>query len=332
MFSPIMRNDEEDETKYSDEEEDEEDDVRNWEASCRQQMDALRRLVLTKTTTTSASSSSERKPSEEEDQQSPTGVDSRKLLDGYKDRWTGTCSERLGYGEGVVQALERRIDAAQRRCEQKSQVLVRLRGEVRELESDRDALADRLEHLRAQVGDAQHRILRESELGREYSDEAESVLRKQQTEVMALKHQISLYASCTGIKWDYDTNEDGTLEGQVVRSRYLYLRVLYVNGCQYSLDCVAHNKRVQSVVIASLKFASFSNSLTGRPVRGRNPPVPIRRKPDESVRRRQLPLEDDGRGIRICGRRWRNSLEYDEKLACLSVYSRSSLEFGDSGP
>lgn len=123
--------------------------------------------------------------------------------------------------------LTRQISAEEETCQAESQTAEALETTVQDLMHHRNGMATELSHLDQQQGELQDRIgaaLNEANQQVASIDGVQVALKNQ---VPRLKHQISMYATTTNIKWDYYADDDNAndvdqgehrLEGHVVRT------------------------------------------------------------------------------------------------------------------
>lgn len=117
---------------------------------------------------------------------------------------------------GIQDDLDAQIEEATRSCQKESTVLSHLVLQTKRLEQSRDNwLRDIDEIDKRQVVLQQQIALHQQEASQEIEN-IDTVEEERKRQVPRLKTQISLYASTTGIKWDF--NEDELLSGSVVRS------------------------------------------------------------------------------------------------------------------
>lgn len=100
-------------------------------------------------------------------------------------------------------------------CKQESRDLVQLEARVNEMKLERKNLVQKMESLDKTQIELQRNISRFQEEATFEIDCIDRVEEEQKRLVPRLKTQISLYASTTGIRWDFA--QDEMLSGQVVR-------------------------------------------------------------------------------------------------------------------
>lgn len=123
-----------------------------------------------------------------------------------------------GIKYNLKQRLEQELDA----CEHVSRVLVDLEGQVEKLKQEQKALVQEMETLDKNQIDLQRNISKYQEEASHEIVSIDQVEEEQKRLVPRLKTQVSLYASTTGIRWDFAHDE--ILSGQVVRPILLITR------------------------------------------------------------------------------------------------------------
>lgn len=128
---------------------------------------------------------------------------------------------KLSAGDAVHQALERQISATNLRLQDESAAAVALRGQFQTLVRHAD-------FIQQQVAAAEQQGLKLAQETAKYRDIADAegeimeLTRQQRAkQVPRLQQQLSLYATMTGIKWDFEAQEqmmeNHCLVGEVVR-------------------------------------------------------------------------------------------------------------------
>ena len=117
--------------------------------------------------------------------------------------------------ENIKSRLENRIEMAREACKEESDDLYRMQVRLEHLQADRQALHQALEELDGIETETRERIIQCQEVASEQIESIDQVEAERMRQVPRLKQQISLYATTTGIKWDFD--EEDVLAGQVVR-------------------------------------------------------------------------------------------------------------------
>jgi hypothetical protein len=131
----------------------------------------------------------------------------------------------------LVEMLDTQIETLTEAYQVESDTLYQMRVKLTTLQAEREELfqnTDDLDQasfkLRNNIAEYQEQAKKELEMARQ--------LEKEQTiKVSHIKHQISLYANCTGVKWDFD--QDDVLEGEVVSCVTLCKDRICASYCMY---------------------------------------------------------------------------------------------------
>ena len=99
--------------------------------------------------------------------------------------------------------LDRQIAIANEACQLESGALADLSNTLQTLQASRDKLLQDMDEVDQRQLDLQHQIALHQQETSEEMDVIDSVEEERKREVPRLKHAISLYASTTGIKWDF---------------------------------------------------------------------------------------------------------------------------------
>jgi len=144
-----------------------------------------------------------------------------------------TVTAKLERADTIQRALHDRIAATQQKLQNESQQAALRRQQYEKLvrhgqflQTQTAGLEQQGRQLRHEIGLYQGNLVSEQEY-------LELVQRQRQHQVPRLQQQISLYATMTGIKWDFEAQEkEGddapVLVGQVVRSLLCAVRRIYV--------------------------------------------------------------------------------------------------------
>jgi len=116
--------------------------------------------------------------------------------------------------QDIKSKLQDRIDMARQACQEESNVLYRMQLTLEQLEADRQALIQSLQDIDSLIVETKQRILEYKKVASQHVELMDQVEAERMCQVPRLKQQISLYATTTGIKWDFD--EENVLAGQVV--------------------------------------------------------------------------------------------------------------------
>lgn len=127
----------------------------------------------------------------------------------------GRAVEILKVESSQIQAdLDHKIAMAKEACQVESGVLADLSNNLQGLQQSRDKLLQDMDEIDQRQLDLQHQIALHQQEASEEMEVIDSVEEERKREVPRLKHSISLYASTTGIKWDF--LQDEILSGSVV--------------------------------------------------------------------------------------------------------------------
>ena len=130
----------------------------------------------------------------------------------------------LKTSQNIKNQLHQRIEMAREACKEESDDLYRMQMTLEQLQADRQALLQSLEEIDALQVESKNRILHYKKVAAQHVELMDQVEAERMRQVPRLKQQISLYATTTGIKWDFD--EEHVLAGQVVRHFYVSMRKL----------------------------------------------------------------------------------------------------------
>jgi hypothetical protein len=114
----------------------------------------------------------------------------------------------------VKSQLEQKLEQARDACQHESRVLIDVANRIESITGERTSLIQDMEKLDKQQIDLQRNISKYQEEASQEIESIDQVEEEQKRQVPRLKTQISLYASTTGIKWDF--SYDHILSGQVV--------------------------------------------------------------------------------------------------------------------
>ena len=121
----------------------------------------------------------------------------------------------------IQNKLDHKVQEAVTACQQESEQVYQSKVQLTELQATRDAMMVELQDADNEIHALQDEIATYKEQAAEEIDTCALLEEEQKLKVPRLKHQISLYASCTGIKWDFD--QERVLAGSVVRFLMCYL-------------------------------------------------------------------------------------------------------------
>jgi uncharacterized membrane protein YccC len=116
--------------------------------------------------------------------------------------------------QNIKNKLAERIEMAREACREESDDVYQKQLLLEQLRADKRALQDALEELDGIETETKERIHVCQEMASAQIESIDQVEADRMRQVPRLKQQISLYATTTGIKWDFD--EENVLAGQVV--------------------------------------------------------------------------------------------------------------------
>jgi DNA polymerase III alpha subunit len=123
--------------------------------------------------------------------------------------------ERLvAQAQRIQDKLSHEIDRAKALCNQESSVLVQLASQLAKFQEQRKALLEEIDALDEQQRASQKQIAIYQEEASQGLDMVSDIEQEKKRQVPRLKATISLYATTTGIKWDF--SDPDILSGQVV--------------------------------------------------------------------------------------------------------------------
>ena len=122
--------------------------------------------------------------------------------------------------EQIKSKLQREIQQAKDACQHESGVLSDLANKLDTMRQKRTSLSNNVEALNQRQIEVQRKIALHQEETSQEIDSIDQVEEEQKRQVPRLKTQISLYASTTGIKWDFA--QDDILSGSVVSTALFF--------------------------------------------------------------------------------------------------------------
>lgn len=117
--------------------------------------------------------------------------------------------------EEIKADLDQQIEEAKAACQQESSVLAQLTANLQLLEQNRNKLLHEVDEIDQRQIQLQEQIALHQQEAAQEIEIIDSVDEERKRQVPRLKHTISLYASTTGIKWDF--SKEDILAGSVVR-------------------------------------------------------------------------------------------------------------------
>jgi chromosome segregation ATPase len=120
----------------------------------------------------------------------------------------------LSKAKSVKSKLEGKLELARDACQHESQVLMDMGNKIERMKQERKNLLQNMEKLDQKQIILQKNISKHQDEASQEIESIDQVEEEQKRQVPRLKTQISLYASTTGIKWDFANDE--ILSGHVV--------------------------------------------------------------------------------------------------------------------
>ena len=161
-------------------------------------------------------------------------------------------------------SIDQEIVAATQQIQQESAATEALRETFNKLVDEEKVLAEETRNVQAECGKLRQEIAKFQEIIENSQQQAEWTRRYRKSQVPRLQQQISLYATMTGIKWDFDVQDrhPGVLVGEVVRNNS------FVGTCK---RCLHFQSICRSKCRPRIPFAAFT--LIGTTFRASNLPT-----------------------------------------------------------
>lgn len=137
-----------------------------------------------------------------------------KLCEGNRKAFQLHQEEMLEISQRIRIALTHKICQEEAKCEQESQNVNAMEDLIKEVTAERDSIQEDMVNLDLTRQNLEKRIAKAIEEANQEVEAIDLVEENRKNQVPRLKRQISLYASTTGIKWDFEN--DRLLEGHVV--------------------------------------------------------------------------------------------------------------------
>jgi hypothetical protein len=118
-------------------------------------------------------------------------------------------------------------------CQLEMADVYRLQMELQSLQADHDDLEQELQDMEQETSTTKDRIYEAQQICQQEMEEIDLVEAERMMHVPKLKEQISLFATTTGIKWDYEQEE--ALAGQIAMPSL-------ESYCRFSIDPKMHTK------------------------------------------------------------------------------------------
>lgn len=126
----------------------------------------------------------------------------------------------------IQSSLKNKISDEESKCQEESANISAMEQVLHEIAQERDSLQNDLKDLEAVRQDLEQRIASAIEEASQEVEKIDMVEESRKERVHRLKHQISLYASTSGIKWDFENEQ--LLEGHVVSTGLLINCCIFV--------------------------------------------------------------------------------------------------------
>ena len=140
-------------------------------------------------------------------------------MQGIEEETNGSHEKLKNKSSEIKYGLERELQQELNACEHASRVLVNLEGQVEKMKQEQKRLVHEMDTLDKTQILLQRNISKYQEEASHEIVSIDQVEEEQKRLVPRLKTQVSLYASTTGIRWDFAHDE--ILSGQVVRPMLL---------------------------------------------------------------------------------------------------------------
>jgi hypothetical protein len=157
--------------------------------------------------------------------------------------------ENLPYeAAGMEEQLDAQLTELEEQWRIKSEQDKARMQRLQELQAEQEALKVQFDDLDAAVHDIQNDIAKQTSRQRQSQDEYTRKIRDMVHKIPKLQQQITMYAMCTGIKWEYDNKEAWV--GHVVSNRMMFVFRSYNVLCAFL------------TIIPSLLIGAFSTECT----------------------------------------------------------------------
>jgi hypothetical protein len=148
--------------------------------------------------------------------------------------------------------LAEEIQQAEDACQAESGILRHVAQQTTELQHTRQSLWHQMQELEEQQVDLQAKIASHTEEASQEIESIDLVEEERKRQVPRLKTQISLYATTTGIKWDFA--QDDILSGSVVRIR---IRVILESSTERLVARLAWNALLFVFVVVATTGSTY---------------------------------------------------------------------------
>lgn len=124
--------------------------------------------------------------------------------------------ELINHSSQMKGKLTKNIEKEQSKCQVESNNVIALEQSLQAMVAERDELVNNMKELEQMSQELQTKIALAIRDANQEVEAIDIVEENRKNQVPKLKHQISLYATTTGIKWDFEN--DDLLQGHVVCS------------------------------------------------------------------------------------------------------------------
>jgi chromosome segregation ATPase len=133
------------------------------------------------------------------------------------DENDGVAEEKLvDEASRIKSKLDEKLREVKAAYQKESSVLKDLKNQIDRMQEKRNCLSEGMQELEQKQVELQKKLALHQEEASQEIDSIDEVEEERKRQVPRLRTQISLYASTTGIKWDF--SQDDVLSGSVVRS------------------------------------------------------------------------------------------------------------------
>ncbi|GAX15533.1 hypothetical protein FisN_6Hh170 [Fistulifera solaris] len=154
------------------------------------------------------------------------------MLSGYAVTFDNEAKKAANKADEECARLMKQVEEATETCKQESQHLKQLTALLNKYKIEQNMLSQQIQECNDTFHDLRQQTERFKVEALEDMDGVEQLKERQLMEVTRLRHQISLYALCSGIKWDYA--EEGILAGEVDVGSKGIIRCFSLDPNEYS--------------------------------------------------------------------------------------------------
>jgi hypothetical protein len=141
----------------------------------------------------------------------------------------------------IQEKLTKRINVEEAKCQKESENVQAIEQELIHIQQERDSLVREMTDLEKMRKELEQQIASAIEEANKEVEAIDLVEENRKNTVPRLKHQISLYAATTGLKWEFEN--DHLLEGHVVSTVqysiwFLFLRTSLLSSCSTNMSAL----------------------------------------------------------------------------------------------